>query len=255
MIRIAAVGDVHVGLDSAGVLRPKWESLPEEADALLLAGDLTKGGDVDEAAVLAGELDGLEVPVIAVLGNHDHHASDPDGVRAVLVDAGVQVLEGETAVLDVGGARLGVVGAKGFGGGFEGASGSEFGEEEMKAFIRHTKERADAIDHELELLEADVRVVLLHYAPVRDTLVGEPPEIFPFLGSYLLAEPCDRWKVDLAIHGHAHRGATEGATSGGVPVRNVAQAVIQRPYAIFTFGDVPSGDGLRPIGERTLTRR
>ena len=146
-------------------------------------------------------------------------------------------------------------GAKGFGGGFEGASGSEFGEEEMKAFIRHTKERADAIDRELELLEADVRVVLLHYAPVRDTLVGEPPEIFPFLGSYLLAEPCDRWKVDLAIHGHAHRGAIEGATSGGVPVRNVAQAVIQRPYAIFTFGDVPSGGGLEPIGERTLTRR
>jgi Icc-related predicted phosphoesterase len=235
LIRVAAVGDVHVGFDSAGVLRPRWEELPHEADLFLLAGDLTKGGEVEEAAVLAGELDGLGLPVVAVLGNHDHHAGRPDEVREVLVDAGVDVLEGETAIFTVDGASVAVVGAKGFGGGYEGATASEFGEAEMKAFVRHTKERADAIDRELQTVEADVRLVLMHYSPVRDTLVGEPRELYPFLGSYLLAEPVDRASVDLVLHGHAHRGAAIGATPGGVPVRNVAQTVIERPYAIFTF--------------------
>ena len=251
MIRIAAVGDVHVGLDSVGMLAPKWTGLAAEADVFLLAGDLTKGGKVEEAAVLVDELERADVPVIAVLGNHDHHAGRPDDVRALLVDAGVQVLEGETATIDVAGSSVGVVGAKGFGGGFEGATASEFGEEEMKAFVRHTKERAQAIDRELELLEADVRIVLMHYSPIRDTLHGEPAEIYPFLGSYLLAEPCDRALVDLVLHGHAHRGATHGATPGGVPVRNVAQAVIERPYAVFTFEG--NGDaGRRRLLERQL---
>jgi len=239
VIRVAAVGDVHVGPDSAGTLRPRWEDLPEEADVFLLAGDLTKGGEVEEAAVLAGELDGLPMPVIAVLGNHDHHAADPDAVRAVLIDAGVVVLEGETGTVDVRGTSVGVVGAKGFAGGFEGAMATEFGEDEMKAFVRHTQERADAIDRELSLLEADLRVVLLHYSPIRATLAGEPPEIYPFLGSYLLAEPCDRAGVDLIVHGHAHRGEHRGTTRGGVPVRNVAMSVIQRAYAVFTFDERP----------------
>jgi Icc-related predicted phosphoesterase len=235
VIRVAAVGDVHAGIDSAGSLRPGWDRLGDEADCLLLAGDLTKGGEAEEAAVLAGELDGLGLPVIAVLGNHDHHAGDPDAVRGMLVDAGVTVLEGEAARVELDGGTLGVVGAKGFGGGFEGAMATEFGEEEMKAFVRHTRERAEAIDRSLEDLEADVRIVLLHYAPVRGTLSGEPAEIFPFLGSYLLAEPCDRAGVDLIVHGHAHRGSHEGTTAGGVPVRNVAMPVIERAYVVFSF--------------------
>jgi Icc-related predicted phosphoesterase len=235
VIRVAAVGDVHAGVDSAGTLRPRWDRLPDEADCLLLAGDLTKGGEVDEAAVLAGELDGLGLPVIAVLGNHDHHAGDPDGVSDVLTDAGITVLEGDASLIEVDGGTLGVVGAKGFGGGFEGAMATEFGEQEMKAFVRHTRERADAIGAALRDLEADLRIVLLHYAPVRDTLRGEPAEIFPFLGSYLLAEPCDRAGIDLIVHGHAHRGHHEGVTNGGVPVRNVAMPVIERAYVVFSF--------------------
>jgi Icc-related predicted phosphoesterase len=240
VIRVAAVGDVHVGLDSAGTLRPRWEDLPDQADLFLLAGDLTKGGEVEEASVLVGELEGLEIPVIAVLGNHDHHAGAPDQVRSVLLDAGVVVLEGESTTLDVRGTRVGVVGAKGFAGGFEGAMATEFGEEEMKAFVRHTQERADAIDRRLSSLAADLRIVLLHYAPIRQTLKGEPPEIYPFLGSYLLAEPCDRAGVDLIVHGHAHRGEHRGTTRGGVAVRNVAMSVIQRAYAVFTFDEGPA---------------
>ena len=252
MIRVAAVGDVHVGLDSAGMLRPKWSDLPDEADLFLLAGDLTKAGEVEEADVLAAELDGLGLPVVAVLGNHDHHAGRPDEVRAVLTDAGVSVLEGETTRIDVRDTSVGVVGAKGFAGGFEGAMATEFGEEEMKAFVRHTKERADAIDRELELLDADVRIVLMHYSPVRDTLLGEPAEIYAFLGSYLLSEPCDRAGVDLVVHGHAHRGVAVGATPGGVPVRNVAQPVIERPYAVFTFEEA-AGASAQDDGGSTVS--
>jgi Icc-related predicted phosphoesterase len=253
VIRVGAVGDVHAGVDSGGTLRPRWDRLPDEADCLLLAGDLTKGGEVDEAAVLAGELDGLGLPVIAVLGNHDHHAGNPGAVRDVLTDAGITVLEGDASLIEVGGMTLGVVGAKGFGGGFEGAMATEFGEEEMKAFVRHTRERADAIDRALRDLEADLRIVLLHYAPVRDTLLGEPAEIYPFLGSYLLAEPCDRAGIDLIVHGHAHRGHHEGTTSGGVPVRNVAMPVIESAYVVFSFdldpGDRTAGDDSQvPVG-------
>lgn len=246
MIRLAAVGDVHAGLDSAGRLRPRWHELADDADAFLLAGDLTKGGEVDEARVLADELTDLGLPVIAVLGNHDHQAGRPNDVRRVLGDAGVTVLEGETARLEVRGTSVGVVGAKGFAGGFEGAMATEFGEEEMKAFVRHTRQRAEAIDRQLALLEADIRVVLMHYSPVRDTLHGEPVEIFAFLGSYLLAEPCDRAGVDLVLHGHAHRGSPAGRTRGGVPVRNVAQPVIRRPYRVFALDPEPEpGSRLR----------
>jgi Icc-related predicted phosphoesterase len=235
MIRLAAVGDIHVGLDSGGVIRPTLDRLDQEADVLLLAGDLTKSGTSQEAAMLAGELDGLATPVVAVLGNHDHHSNEAEEVRSTLVDAGIRVLEAESECLLIGGTMLGIVGAKGFGGGFEGTSLAEFGEPEMKAFIRHTIDRAEAVEAELAVLEADVKVLLLHYAPVRDTLAGEPPEIFPFLGSYLFAELADRQGVDLIIHGHAHRGVEQGRTHGGVDVRNVAQPVLRRPYAIYEF--------------------
>ena len=124
---------------------------------------------------------------------------------------------------------------KGFGGGFPGASGAEFGEPEMKAFIRHTKERSEALGSALASLRTDVRVALMHYAPIRETLQGEPPEIFPFLGSYLLAEAVDRSGADLVIHGHAHRGTEHGVTPGGVNVRNVAQTVIRQAYAVYGF--------------------
>jgi Icc-related predicted phosphoesterase len=234
VIRIAAFGDVHAGRDSTGTIAPGFEGVEDRADVLLLAGDLTRCGTEEEAAVLARELRDVALPKVAVLGNHDHHDGDPAGVARVLEGAGIEVLEGTHVVIDVAGARLGVAGVKGFGGGFAGACASAFGEAEMKAFICHTHDVADRLEDGLEALDADVKVALLHYSPIRETLEGERLEIYPFLGSYLLAEAIDRAGAHLVLHGHAHAGSERGVTPGGVPVRNVAQPVLQAPYRIYS---------------------
>jgi Icc-related predicted phosphoesterase len=237
MIRLAAVGDVHCGTDMEAQVRSQFASVPDHADALLLAGDLTRLGLPQEAKVFADALRELsEMPVSAVLGNHDHQSDRQDEVRDILEDAGVQVLDGSSVVWHLGGARVAVAGAKGFGGGFEGTHATAFGEREMKAYAQHTRDLAERLDRCLgDVPESDLIVLLLHYAPIRDTLAGEPREIFPFLGSYLFAELADRHGVDLVLHGHAHRGTERGRTPGGIPVRNVAQAVIQQGYAIYTL--------------------
>ena len=235
MIRVAAVGDVHVGTDSAGRLAPRLAGLADHADVFLLAGDLTHRGRPEEAKVLAEELRGVRIPTIAVLGNHDYHSDEQDGVTEVLEQAGIRVLEGDAVVLEIGGRRVGIAGSKGFGGGFAGASASDFGEPEMKAFVGHTKALAGRLERALGGLHTDRRIVLLHYSPVAETLAGEPREIHAFLGSYLLAEAVDRVGADLVLHGHAHRGSRDGITPGGVPVRNVAAPVIGRAYEVFRF--------------------
>jgi len=237
MIRVAAAGDLHFGADLRGTLRPHLESLLERADLLLLAGDLTRVGDPGEAAILAEELGDPPLPVVAVLGNHDYQSDREAEVRKLLSESGIQVLEGESVVIEFDGQRVGIAGSKGFGGGFAGACGSDFGEPEMKAFIRHTKEIAEELEGALSGLDTNVRVVLLHYAPIEQTLQGERPEIYPFLGSYLLGEAVDRAGADLVIHGHAHRGTEKGVTPGGVPVRNVALPVIRRPYNVYCLED------------------
>jgi Icc-related predicted phosphoesterase len=237
VIRLAAVGDIHVGEDSRGRLRPGFETLRENADVLLLAGDLTRCGSPSEAQVLVDELSGAGVPVVAVLGNHDHHAGRVKDLMAVLRAGGVTVLEGASTVVEVDGCRVGIAGTKGFGGGFAGACGSDFGEPEMKAFVGHTKALAQRLHDSLASLDTDYRVALLHYAPVPDTLAGERLEIFPFLGSYLLAEAIDSAGCDLVLHGHAHGGTEKGVTAGGVHVRNVAQPVIRQAYARYCLGE------------------
>jgi Icc-related predicted phosphoesterase len=235
VIRVAAVGDVHVGTDSAGRLAPRLAWLADHADVFLLAGDLTHRGRPEEAKVLAEELRGVRIPTIAVLGNHDYHSDEQDKVTEVLEQAGIRVLEGDAVVLEIGGRRVGIAGSKGFGGGFAGASASDFGEPEMKAFVGHTKALAGRLERALGGLRTDRRIVLLHYSPVAETLAGEPREIHAFLGSYLLAEAVDRVGADLVLHGHAHRGSRDGTTPGGVPVRNVAAPVIGRAYEVFRF--------------------
>jgi Icc-related predicted phosphoesterase len=244
-MRIAAVGDVHVGHDSVERLTQDFAPLGEQADVLLLAGDLTRCGDPAEAKLLAGVLADVPVPVVAVLGNHDVHAEREDEVRSVLEDVGVTLLEGGTATLTLPGEdgpeRLGVAGTKGFGGGFPGATGSEFGERIMKDFMRETARHARRLEEGLARLAAgidgggpvDARVALMHFAPVRDTLRGEHPEVYPFLGSYLLGEAVDRAGADLVLHGHAHLGTERGVTPGGIRVRNVAQPVIRSGYEVF----------------------
>ncbi|MCP9989061.1 MULTISPECIES: metallophosphoesterase family protein [Streptomyces] len=236
MIRVAAVGDIHLSPESAGALRPAFDTLGECADLLLLAGDLTRHGTVEEARVVAREVAGLPVPVVAVLGNHDYQSDLQDEVTAVLEEVGVTVLEGRGTVLRIGGTRVGVAGTKGFGGGFAGRSGGEFGEPEMKEFIRYTRRCAEGLAASLRELreeECAVRIALTHYSPVPETLAGEPLEIYPFLGSYLLAEAVDEAGADLVVHGHAHMGSEHGMTGGGVRVRNVAQPVLGRAFAVY----------------------
>ncbi|GGX73828.1 metallophosphoesterase family protein [Streptomyces anandii] len=236
MIRVAAVGDIHMAPETRGTLRPAFETLPDCADILLLAGDLTRHGTPEEARVVAEEIRGLAVPVVAVLGNHDHHDDRPGEVTSLLEDAGAQVLEGRGVVVPCGGARVGVAGTKGFGGGFVGRSAGEFGEPVMKEFVRHSRHCADALRASLEELagqDCDMRIALTHYSPVPETLAGEPLEIYPFLGSYLLAEAIDTAGADLAVHGHAHAGTENGMTNGGVRVRNVAQPVIGRAFHVY----------------------
>ncbi|GGM15274.1 metallophosphoesterase [Streptomyces fumigatiscleroticus] len=236
MIRVAAVGDIHMGPDSPGLLRPAFDTLPDCADLLLLAGDLTRHGTPEEARVVADEVRGLAVPVVAVLGNHDHHDEQPEKVTGILREAGVTVLEGDGTVVDCAGTRVGIAGTKGFGGGFVGRCAGEFGEPLMKEFVRYTRRSADSLRGALEDLGrrgCDVRVALTHFSPVPDTLAGEPLEIYPFLGSYLLAEAIDTAGADLAVHGHAHAGTEHGMTAGGVRVRNVAQPVIRRAFNVY----------------------
>jgi Icc-related predicted phosphoesterase len=232
-MRIAAVGDVHFGPDSAGRLRPRLEQLAGEAEALLIAGDLTRTGDAAEAAVLGAELRRLPYPVVAVLGNHDWHRGQERDIRAVLEQSDVIVLDGEATVLDLPSGPLGIAGCKGFGGGFAGACATDFGEPEMKLFVGRTRREAARLEEALGSLRETPRVALLHYSPVPETLVGERAEIHAFLGSYLLAEAIDRAGADLVLHGHAHNGAEDGATPGGVPVHNVAMPVIKRACRIF----------------------
>jgi Icc-related predicted phosphoesterase len=230
---IAAVGDIHLGPDDHGRFRPAFEQAAREVDMLLLAGDLTRHGTVPEAEAVAQEVKGLDLPVIAVLGNHDYHSDCAGEVVEILEEAGVQVLEGSGTVIEVGGVRVGIAGTKGFGTGFPGKQASEFGEPEMKSFVRHSRDLADRFGLALRTLDCDLRIALTHYSPSKDTLLGEPPEIHAFLGSYHLAEAIDDARADLAVHGHAHRGTAKGLTPGGVRVRNVAHPVIGCAYAVF----------------------
>ncbi|GAA1793714.1 metallophosphoesterase [Planosporangium flavigriseum] len=232
-VRVAAVGDVHIDENVLGRFRPALQRIGDKADVLLLAGDLTRHGTGDEARSVVTEFGGLSVPVVAVLGNHDYHSDAQDEVTKILEDGGITVLERTGVVIDCFGIRLGIAGAKGFGGGFAGRCGSEFGEPEMKAFIRHTRVISEELGAALNGLDCDVRVALTHYSPTPETLLGEPLEIYPFLGSYLLGEVVDAVCPELAVHGHAHAGTERGVTPGGVHVRNVAHPVIKQAYSVY----------------------
>ncbi|HUP57114.1 MAG TPA: metallophosphoesterase [Bdellovibrionota bacterium] len=235
MIRVAAVGDVHYDRGWRDRLRTHFLTLGDRADILMIAGDLTQSGAYEEAQALADDLTELPVPVVAVLGNHDYHQGQEHKIIELLRSRDVQVLEGESVRFRLGAGTVGIAGLKGFGGGFFGACVTEFGEPEMKAFAHHSKHQADVLRRELNSLDTDFRFALLHYSPVEGTLIGERKEIYPFLGSYLLAEAIDDAGADGAFHGHAHLGTEKGVTPGGIPVRNVAQTVIRHSFNIYTF--------------------
>ena len=235
MIRVAAVGDVHFDARSRDRLRPHFQALGGRADLLLIAGDLTQSGGIEEAEAVAHDLEKLPIPVVAVLGNHDYHQNHQTEIRELLRSRGIRALEGESAQFEFGRCRVGVMGLKGFGGGFFGACVTEFGEPETKAFAHHARKQAEILRAGLAGLDCDLKFALLHFSPVEATLLGERREIYPFLGSYLLAEAIDQAGADAAFHGHAHLGTERGTTPGGVPVRNVAQTVIRHAFNIYTF--------------------
>jgi Icc-related predicted phosphoesterase len=243
-IRVAAVGDIHAGLDSTAPIRAAVEDIRRRADLLVLAGDFTQHGSVEEAVVVARELAELNLPAFAVLGNHDYQMGAQAGIRAALERAEVRVLEGEADICEVDGARIAVAGVKGFGSGFEGACGSEFGEPEMKSFVALARESGEQLLRALSTTDADLHIALMHYSPIADTLVGEQREIYPFLGSFFLAEAIDEAPCDVAFHGHAHRGTEWGISPGGVPVRNVARQVLRRAYNLYEL------DPTAPLGSR-----
>lgn len=212
-----------------------FAGLADEADLLLLAGDLTRSGHPEEAEALAGVLRDTGVPVVAVLGNVDYDAERAHEIVTAMRDAGVHLLDRSSVVLDVGDEKVAIAGVKGFGGGFGAALAEVSGEPEMRAWVQYAEDEADALEGVLSSMMGDVRLALLHYAPVTDTVLGERLERYAFAGNSMLGAAIDRAGADLVLHGHIHRGSPAGRTQGGIPVRNVAQQVIREPYVLFTI--------------------
>lgn len=234
-VRIAALGDLHVAEAHKAPYRELFAEISHAADIMVLCGDLTNYGKTREAEILAEDLHTCTIPVVAVLGNHDHECGQPEVVKQHLTDAGVRVLDSGEAYEIHG---VGFAGCMGAMGGFGRGMLSSFGEKSVKAFVQECVEETMKLETGLRMLRTDRAVAVLHYSPIPETLAGEPIEIFPFLGNSRLAETVDRFDMVRAVfHGHAHRGAPFGRTPRGVPVHNCAQMVQMadhgRPYALI----------------------
>jgi len=230
-VRVAAAGDIHCSPDTREAVLTAFDAIEGSADVILLAGDLTTHGEPEQAEVLADACRGMDTPVVAVLGNHDYHANRADELTEVLRGAGIEVLERAHTTLSACG--IGIAGAKGFVGGFRGLGLPDFGEPSLRSIYAETTAEVEALSKGLhEIALCPFRIALLHYAPIPETLVGEPEPIWAFLGSSRLAAPIGAHRPDLVLHGHAHRGSFAGAI-GDVPVHNVAVHVTGRDFAFF----------------------
>ena len=226
-MRIAAVADIHVKKTSQGAFQTMFAAATESADVLLLCGDLTDYGTIEEARILAKEITtSLRIPALAVLGNHDFESNKEKEVISILSDAGVTVLDGDSHEIR----GVGFAGVKGFGGGFGRRQLGAWGEKIIKDFVHEAIEEALKLEAALSRLRTPQKIAVLHYSPVRATVEGEPPEIMPFLGSSRLEEPLDRYRVTAVFHGHAHRGSLEGKTKTSIPVYNVAMPLLQAAF-------------------------
>ena len=240
-IRIAAAGDVHANTERRERVLAAFSELDAQADLVLLAGDLTTYGEPEEAAVLAEACSSLAVPVIAVLGNHDWHANRCDEVASVLAAAGIEVLQRGWTVREVNDTKVGVVGTKGFVGGFPDAALPDFGEPLLRRVYAETSAEVAALEEGLEAIaDCPLRIVLLHYSPTATTLEGEPRGIFAFLGSDRLARPIAEHTPDLVLHGHGHAGRFEGFI-GRVPVYNVSVPVMGKDFTVFELDGAKGG--------------
>jgi Icc-related predicted phosphoesterase len=257
VLRIAAIGDIHVSKTSQGTFHPLFAQISTSADVLVLCGDFTDYGLPEEARILARELTtSVNIPVVAVMGNHDYESGHQDEIRQILSDAGVSVLDGEATEVH----GVGFAGVKGFGGGFGRGALGPWGERAIKVFVQEAIEEALKLESALARLRTNRRIAVLHYSPVRSTVEGEPLEIFPYLGSSRLEEPINRYRVSAVFHGHAHRGTAEGRTASGVPVYNVAMPLLARlnpdrpPYLIVELplddtGETSQQGAVPPLAE------
>jgi Icc-related predicted phosphoesterase len=236
-IRVAAAGDIHCSPETQDRLAAAFARVEADVDLFLLAGDLTTLGEPEQSESLAVICRALEVPVVAVLGNHDWHGNRVDEIVAGLEHAGVTMLNPGTMICTVDGASVGIVGTKGFVGGFPDSQLPDFGEPILRQVYRDTTAEVEAIAAGLEeIAGCDHRIVLLHYAPTTSTLEGEPRVIWAFLGTDRMASPIGEHKPDVVLHGHAHRGTFEGEI-GEVPVYNVAVEVMHRDFFLFELGE------------------
>lgn len=233
-LRVAAVGDIHVRESGEDLCRDLFVDIGQNADVMVLCGDLTNNGFPAEAQKLVNALVAVKVPVLTVLGNHDYEGGQQEELKRILYDAGVRVLEDEPYEYR----GVGFAGVRGFAGGFGRHMLAPWGEQMIKSFVREAIDEALRLENALARLRTERKLAVLHYSPVRDTVVGEPEEIFAFLGSSRLEEPIDRFGVTAAVHGHAHRGAPQGKTMSGVPVYNVSLPLMrrmspERPYLLL----------------------
>ncbi|HEY0602888.1 MAG TPA: metallophosphoesterase [Herpetosiphonaceae bacterium] len=238
VVRLAAVGDIHCSKTSQGSLQPLFAQVAEHADILILCGDLTDYGLPEEAEVLAQEIKALKLPIIGVLGNHDYESGQVDEVRDILCNAGITMLDGDTCEFH----GVGFAGIKGFAGGFGRGTLGFWGEQSIKTFVQEAIDEQLKLESALARLRMEQRIAVLHYAPIQATVEGEPPEIFPFLGTSRLEEPFSRYPVKAIFHGHAHNGSPEGKTMGGIPVYNVSHSLLKKHYPkqpAFRIFEVP----------------
>lgn len=232
-MRVAAIADLHCRADAPGEVAGLLEGVEKEADVLLMPGDLTNLGRVEEAQVLVAELARFRLPKIAVVGNHDHESGHLRVLVPMLASSGIRILDNDTCELD----GVEFVGTKGFAGGFGEHRLQPFGEKVLKRFIHHSIQEVARFESALEKLRSTRRVAIMHYSPVAATLQGECVEIYPFLGFSLFADAIDRHGASMVVHGHAHHGVPRGATPGGIPVYNVSRYVLARQggraYSVF----------------------
>ena len=233
-MRVAAIGDLHVQEDSVAPYREMFAEISASADVLVLCGDLTNFGRTREAEILAEDIKSCSIPVLGVLGNHDYECGQPEKVCEILHSAGMKVLDEQAVEID----GVGFAGVKGFMGGYGRGELAPFGEPIAKAFVDEVMNEARKLENQLRTLRTERSVAILHYSPIEETIEGEPPSIFQYLGSQRLCEPIDRFDhVKAVVHGHAHHGSYEGRTPRGIPVYNVAQFVLKplfgKPYAIL----------------------
>lgn len=232
-VRIAVTADLHFE-GPRGAQRDFFADVHRDADILAIAGDLTTHGEADQARAFVEELEGVEIPIVTVLGNHDHKSGEAERVCEILQERGIHVLDGGNVVID----GVGFAGVKGFGGGFGRRMLGPFGEKLYKDFVQTAIDEALKLETALRKLDAAVNIALLHYSPIPGTLEGEPEQIFPFLGTSRLLPAIETYRPDVVFHGHAHIGCLEGRTPSGIPVYNVAMGLLQRitgrPYRIWT---------------------